>query len=488
MSLRQKNVLSVIVLFALAALAVLGIYKALFPSPGGYEVTAEFRDAGGITKNSEVKIGGIAGGTVEEIELTGRDTALLTFRLDDGAGPIGAGAVARSRPVNLLGEKFIDLDPGDLERPQPSGARIPVARTSRPVELDDVLNTLQPDVRARMRVLINEAGISMEGRGADFNQMLDNLPPALDETRSFVADFSRDNGRLKSLIDRSDRVIRSFARERGDLQDLVSEAADTLAITADKRREVAATLTQAPGSLRQLRTSLTTLGGTATKLEPAARELRAAAPQLTQALTALPAFAKDAAPALGRAEEVAPSLTRLGVQARPTVQRLRPTMADLTTFSEKATPLVKTLDDDSGMGLILGVMNGWASATGRQDGLSKVFVTRLVVDDDGLTNIIDRYTEGYTKPTAKKRDAKPAPAAPRSPSAQAPEKKRLVPELPKVKLPKLPALPLPGQVKKKVDDVAGTVDSTVGRLAGPKKDAAPGQGPTSKLFDYLFGP
>ena len=487
MSLRIKNVLSVVVIVALgAAVFFVAWTVVLFPPPGDYTVRAEFADSGGVTKNSQVKIGGVPGGSVEEIELSDRDTAILTMKFDDGAHPIGAGAVAASRPVNLLGEKYIDLDPGDLSKPQPSGTSIPLDRTSRPVELDDLLNTLQPGVRARMRILINEAGVGMEGRGADFNKLLENLPPALDETETLVADFSADNASLERVIVQSDRVITAFNRENESLQDLVDSAAGTLEITADKRRELGNTIRQAPSTLRQLQTTLADLGATATRLEPTSRQVRQAAPALTSALTTLPAFAEDARPALTAARAAAPSLTKLGREARGPVARLRPTLGNLSEFSGRFQPLLDTLDKEKGFAGLLDVMNGWTSNISRVDGLGHTFATQLVLDDTIIDNALSRYID---PPATKRAKPKAAPKAAPAPKADAPAPKR---KLPEVKLPKLPKLPVPGAVKETLDGVGGVVDKALGDitggLAGKQGSRAGQQGPTGKLLDYLLGP
>ncbi len=489
MSLRTKNVISVVVLAALAITVFFVAWKVVFfPPPGPYTVVAEFEDAAGVTKNSDVKIGGVPGGIVEDIELKqGSDTAIVTMKLDEGAFPIGAGAVADSRPVNLLGEKYIDMDAGDLSQPQDSGAMIPIERTSRPVELDDILNTLQPGIRARMRILINEAGISMMGRGSDFMEVLENLPPALDETEELVAGFSAENDTLESAIVQSDRVIDAFEREKGELQNLVDSATGTLEITADKRAELAATLRSAPGALRQLQTTLGELGTTATELEPMSRQVRAAAPPLVDALQELPAFAGDAEPALQAAIAVSPALTRLGIEGREPVRRLAPTAARLSEFTQRFQPTLDILEKDKGFQGILNVMNGWASAISRVDGVSHTFGTELVLDSTLIENAMSRYAPDAS---SRKKSSRSKPAAP--PRAAEPERKAdPAPRrelLPKIKLPKLPELPVPGEVKKTLGNVGGAVDQAIDGLTGRREQRGSEKGSTGKLLDYLMGP
>ncbi|MCW2958221.1 MAG: organic solvent transporter substrate-binding protein [Solirubrobacterales bacterium] len=490
MSPRLRAVLGPALVVAITALAILGGKRILFPPGGGYIVKAEFQDAAGLTKNSDVKIGGVAGGSITDLVLTDRDTALVTMELDKGAFPIGAGAKAASRPVNLLGEKYVDMDPGDLSKPLPDGSMIPMDRTSRPVELDDVLNTLQPDVRARLRILINEAGVAMTGRGTDLNQTIDQLPSALDQTSELVASFSTDNQRLGDLIERSDRVLASFAAKGGDLQDLVSSAAHTLSVTASKRVELANTVRAAPGALRQLRGTMTQLASTSQRLEPFAGQLRRSAPVLASTLTELPGFAQDAKPALAAIQASAPSLTRLGKEGRAPVRRLRPTSLRLAAFTRDLKPLVESFDKQA-LDNLLGLMNGWASTISKSDGLGHLFGLRVEVDKITAKTVVDRYVAPFLQPSNAK--------APRRPSAEA----RKPAPAAKVPVPKLPTVPRTGipAIDKALQNATGAVNgSTSGvddLLNGTRKGLSgigrPRSTPTGgsdagTLLNYLVGP
>src|SRR5206468_3884788 len=109
---------------ALAAAAAAGV--VLVGGTDAYRVRAEFRDASGLRSGSQVKVGGVVVGQVAGIAITGRDTARATLALDRRrVGAIGAGARAEIRPLNLLGEKFVDLRPGDQAHPAPDGSAIP---------------------------------------------------------------------------------------------------------------------------------------------------------------------------------------------------------------------------------------------------------------------------------------------------------------------------------------------------------------------------
>jgi phospholipid/cholesterol/gamma-HCH transport system substrate-binding protein len=476
-----RSLLRPLLVVAATVGVILGGHRLFFPPGGGYLVRAEFKDAAGLTKNSDVKIGGVAGGKVRKIVLSDRDTALVTLELDKGAFPIGAGASAASRPVNLLGEKYVDMDPGDLSKPLESGSSIPMTRTSRPVELDDVLNMLQPDVRARLRILINEAGIGMQGRKADFNTILQQLPPALDQTGKLVRRFNDDNRTLGTLIDRSDRVLASISGKRGDLQSLLDAAAGTLETTVAKRRELADTVRAAPGALRQLRSTLGQVSDTATRLEPAAAQVRAASPSLAATLRDLPSFTADAKPTLAKATSVSPDLTRLATQGRPVVARLKPTAATLQDFAAKFAPLVKTFDE-GGAHDFARFVNGWSRTVRRSDGLGHVFGLRILFDKEIVTTLLQRYVDPYTKP-------KPAGSKRKDSPVKAPSLPDLrpghgtVPQLPKVTVPdvKLPTVPdVLHATKDAVDKVLGSVTHP-----SPQKSSGSDAG---RLLDYLINP
>ena len=476
----------------LVVLATVGVImlgnRILFPPGGGYIVTAEFEDSAGLTKNSDVKIGGVAGGKVKEIELTDRDTAKVTMELDEGAFPIGSGASAASRPVNLLGEKYVDMDAGNLSQPQDYGNKIPIQRTSRPVELDDVLNMLDPDVRARLRILINEAGIGMAGHKADFNEILEQLPPSLDRTGDLIRQFSEDERTLGTLIERSDRVLASMGREDEDLGKLVDAVAGTFDTTVARRRELADTVRAAPGTLRQLRTTLSDLAGTADELRPAAARLRTAAPQITATLKELPSFAAAADPAFAQISKTAPDLARLGRDGRETVQRLKPTSEQLSRFAGELAPIARTFDEHA-MQNMLGLMNGWSRTIRRSDGLGHMFGLRILVGDDAVKTLLERYIDPATgkKRTTRKKGRGPLqsdrPAAP-------------------VKVPEVV-----DRVKKSLDDVRKSLDGVTaplqGTLDGVTKGlgevtrgldqglrggkTSPKQSDASRLLDYLVG-
>lgn len=470
---------------ALLAGAVLAAVLVFTGGDDKYVVNARFKDAGGILKNYGVKIGGVPAGKVTKVSLLPNDMVNVQMKMDKDAAPIGADATAKVRPVNLLGEKYVDLDPGNLNRPQPSGSVIPDAKTSVPVEIDDVLNVLDPDTRTALRLLVNESGLALAGRGTNFNQTLTDLPPALDKAKEVVATVAAENKTLESLIDRGNKVIYSMNARRDDLGDFVDSASRALQTVADRREKLGETVRSAPDALARLRGTLTQLRSASDDLGPAADDLRQATPALASTLTRLPQFATDATKALTTVRQVSPTLDKLGKDSTPTLRRLKPTAARLAQYAADSNPFVEGMGGGS-LKSVLSFADDWAHVTDSQDGLSHVFRLRLSVNPDLITSALSRYAKkfGVSVPSARKKSAPAQAPAAAEPAAPAPETKK--PGL----LPKLLPIPIADAIQQGLDDIGKTVTGVVGAVTGGKKGGSDPQGgdDATKLLNYLLAP
>ena len=64
-------------------------------------------------------------GKVNKVELGPNDVAIAELRIADSAAPLGRDARATVRAINILGEKYLDIERGDVDNPAPSGFVIP---------------------------------------------------------------------------------------------------------------------------------------------------------------------------------------------------------------------------------------------------------------------------------------------------------------------------------------------------------------------------
>ena len=89
---------------------------------GGYEVTAEFDDASGLTPGTDVRMAGVKIGTVVSQRLNPETYyAEIVLSIDD-AIELPTDTSARIVPEGLLGGNFVELEPGgDIETIAPGG-------------------------------------------------------------------------------------------------------------------------------------------------------------------------------------------------------------------------------------------------------------------------------------------------------------------------------------------------------------------------------
>jgi phospholipid/cholesterol/gamma-HCH transport system substrate-binding protein len=377
-----------------AALALAAVVVAVIVVRGGgttgYTVRAEFRDVDGLRHGSTVKIDGVAAGTVTSLTVTPQSTAIATLTLNPGTGPIGAGATVQVRPTDLLGERYAQLDIGDQSRPLPRGSMIPLSRTSAPVDLDDVLNMLDADTRARLRILINEAGIALAGRGADFNTLLSELPPNLGQTQQLLGQVASENASLENLISEGNQVTAAVSGKRDDMGHAIDVANQALDSVALKQAQLGQTVSDAPGGLSALQTTLSGLGRTSDAIPAAAANLQQTAVPLTTTLRQLPGFARSARQTLITAKRIAPQITRLGVQARSPLVALRPTAGALAQLAVAAAPILNE-EDARGMRDLLWFIENWALALKGRDALGHFVGADLEIDPSILLSAVDSY-------------------------------------------------------------------------------------------------
>jgi len=133
---------------------IVGCYFAFTkanPFSHPYKLNAVFADSDNIRPSSPVRIAGVDRGKVTGVSpLPGKvGAAKVSMEIKSDGLPLHRDATARIRPrVFLEGNFFVDVHPGTPQSPDiSSGDTIPVTQTATPVQLDQVLTTLQASTR-----------------------------------------------------------------------------------------------------------------------------------------------------------------------------------------------------------------------------------------------------------------------------------------------------------------------------------------------------
>ncbi|WP_205698854.1 MlaD family protein [Conexibacter sp. SYSU D00693] len=327
--LRGATMLGVVVLVIAAGLS--GALVGLLSGADTHTVRAVFADGQQLKQGSEVRIQGVPAGEVRDVELNpgGRD-ATVTMDVEDEAGPLyaDAGAVLRFKSV-LGGTFYVDLERGSRARGPLSGT-IPVARTARQTEVDDVTAAVQGRARQGLQTLPRETAEALADADAP-GRLLDTVARVAPDVRRGVGalrgqQLDRD---LRGLVRGVASTVRSLDAPDDGLRRTVAGAAATLATTAARAGELRATLQRAPGTAREVQSTLTRLGATLDLADPLLARLEGPAGQVA------PTF-RELRPAVVEAD-------RLVDRAVPLLRALRPAASSLAGTARRGLPLVKDL-------------------------------------------------------------------------------------------------------------------------------------------------
>lgn len=144
---------------------------------GGFRVTVELADSGGIFENAEVTYRGVAVGRVVDLRLSSTGVA-VELDIDDTAPPIPATARAVIANRSAIGEQFVDLQPDDGDPPYlAAGSVIALDRTSLPPRTEDVLAHLDGLVTSvpidSVQTVVEELGTAFDRAGPPLQRLLD---------------------------------------------------------------------------------------------------------------------------------------------------------------------------------------------------------------------------------------------------------------------------------------------------------------------------
>jgi virulence factor Mce-like protein len=132
-----------------------------------------FPTASGLVSGSDVLEAGSKVGIISDIKPLSGDRASVTVAVEDDHWPLHQGLAADIRPKSLLGEKYVDLHDGPAKNPvYDVNTTLNAPGDSVPVELDQFINSLDSNTRSALRVLLNDLGAGLAGRGLDLNQAI----------------------------------------------------------------------------------------------------------------------------------------------------------------------------------------------------------------------------------------------------------------------------------------------------------------------------
>jgi ABC-type transporter Mla subunit MlaD len=328
-------------LLGLLLLAIVGVgavlaYTKDLPWSSRFEIKAVFTSPQTIRTSSPVRIAGVNVGEVTDVALTDEpveddsgtasQAVVVTMELDESALPLREDAFIKVRPRLFIdGNYFVDLHPGS-----PSAAEVGdghtygLDQTAHSVQLDEVLTTLQSDVRSDLQTFFDQFGNALTRyRGAEgLRELFRTSPPAYKFTAQVQeSTLGTHRGDLRGVIRGLGRVFRGLGRSPAALSSLVTNLRRVTGAFAAEDAALAEAIERLPGFLAEGPPTFRALNG---------------------ALPSVRAFAREALPGVRKSPEALraglPLLEQLrGLMSRSElrglVARLRPTVPQLTRLA-----------------------------------------------------------------------------------------------------------------------------------------------------------
>ncbi|HWE32152.1 MAG TPA: MlaD family protein [Solirubrobacteraceae bacterium] len=344
----------------LATLVAAGLGAFTSPSRGAgsaYLVRAIFDNAAFAVSGEDVRISGAPVGSIDSLSVARGEPkrAAVVIEIDDSRfTPFHANATCAIRPQSLIGEKYVDCEPGTASAPAlkrltsgPGTGQyyLPVSQTSSPVDSDIAQNIYQEPIRERFALILDELGTGLAARGSDLNAVIHRANPALGETDKVVQILAKQNRQLAQLASDSAKVLTPLAKVRSAIGDFVIQANTTSVASAARATDESRSIQLFPPFLRALRPLMVSLGRLAQQGTPVMNSLGQSASALGREFQNLTPFARAARPALialGKSSAqsepllqatlpLAQRLKRLGVQANPASSSLQKLLDSLNT-------------------------------------------------------------------------------------------------------------------------------------------------------------
>jgi ABC-type transporter Mla subunit MlaD len=326
--------------FGVVALAA-GMFYVGYEAPNAipgrsyYTLYALMRNADNLQGHYQVRIGGELAGQVLNPHVSNH-LAEVELQLSSAYRPVLSDSRIAIRLRSAFGIRYVEIIPGRHGTPLPNGATIPASHVSSLVDLDQILDTFNPNTRARTRQFLGELGTGLLGRGQDVNQTLAEAPGVLQRLGSVSSAIDLRPRAMHVLISSTQGTLAAIDPVSGSLAGGFQPEAQALQPFASEAANVKAALDQAPPTLTEVRTGLPPVTALLAQVQGLAT---AATPTLTAAPAALnqtTALLHDARPGLRNANAtlhvaaraVSPTLTFLET-AQPALPPINGALADV---------------------------------------------------------------------------------------------------------------------------------------------------------------
>jgi phospholipid/cholesterol/gamma-HCH transport system substrate-binding protein len=346
---------AILALGLVAAVVVVVLLASGDSSSDGYRVRAVFDSGGFMVKGEEVRVAGANVGQIESVDVSMPDEpvayengkavarpgkAIIVLKITDpGFQDFRQDATCQIRPQSLIGEKFVDcrttLPRAPNSEPAPPLKQIPEGETgegqyllplgSNGTSVDpDLINDIQSLPYAqRFRLIFNELGGALAGRGEDLEVLVKRANPVLRDVDRLFGILSAQRKELAQLASDSDTILGPLSRERQAFAGFLTNAGAAAEASAEKGPELEESLRKFPTFLREFRQTMANLKEFSDAGTPLFEDFGTAAPSLTDAAKTLTPFSEALTVSLKSLGDAGEASGPIFAEADPVVKKAR---------------------------------------------------------------------------------------------------------------------------------------------------------------------
>ncbi|GAB2962343.1 hypothetical protein GCM10017788_73690 [Amycolatopsis acidiphila] len=329
---RDVGAVTALVVAAVVAAGIMGSKMSTsLPWQDKLVLHAEFQSVPGVNPDSshKVTIAGVNVGKITGWRVTEHGTAILDLEIDGGQ-TVYDNARAVLRPKNPLNDMTVEINPGGPPgKPYAQNGTIPLDRTQRGVQADDVLSHLDERTQHALTDLLTESDVALARAPQE-------LPEGLDATNGLLT-------RIKPVVDALDtrrQKIADLVTALSQISTAVGKNDDRLANLADAAQQTLSVLANNDGNLRA---SLDQLPGLTGDLDAAMNSTQQLTEELNPTVDKLGAASKDLPDALQRTEKTVDQLGQTVDKAKPALEAAKPVVADLRPLVSDVAPALADL-------------------------------------------------------------------------------------------------------------------------------------------------
>jgi phospholipid/cholesterol/gamma-HCH transport system substrate-binding protein len=342
-----------------AAVVVVVLLVSGGGSSGGYRVRAIFDNGGFMVTGEQVRVAGANVGEIEEVNVTMPDEtvaykngkpvkkggkAVIVMNISNpGFQDFRQDASCLIRPQSLIGEKYVDCRttlpraPGSKPPPplkqipdgEPGAGEhlLPLGSNGTSVDPDLINDIYTLPYAQRFRLILNELGAGLGGRGEDIKVLVKRANPVLRDVDRLFGVLSAQRKQLAQLASDSEEILGPLSRERRAVAGFFTNAGAAAEASAEKGPELEEALQKFPTFLREFRKTMVSLKTFSDAGTPLFEDFGTAAPSLTDATRTLTPFSKALTVSLK-------SLGKVGEESGPYFAKSEPVVSQAAVLAK----------------------------------------------------------------------------------------------------------------------------------------------------------